>query len=205
MLLYTIQTYKAWVQLKTHGKYVADFHKSDFLYGQNKDDEYPQGIFAYKWLMDQYKTKSGVKIDSMVWAWSKYHDKTDLFNEPMRKYYPNQAMLKLDVPGNLVLLSDFYLWNRCLNFGYIGEDEQDEDAFYSYCDAMDEDTYTSKVTESWQRIFNTAKSPSVQAMIPYIDKQWVKAVQIRRNNHKTKVIKLQKYVVIFYLTEKAVS
>lgn len=55
---------------------------------------------------------------------------------------------------------------------------------------MNAKDYNESVIKSWQRIFNVHKADTdtVQAVLPYLDLNWVEAVQIRRNNHRTKII-----------------
>lgn len=188
MILYSIQELSAWIHLKTHGKYFADQKKSLFLYGDG--DEYQEGIIAYDWLKNQYLKRKHIDTSALVWAWQKYNNKTDLFEAKMNRYYPNQAMIKLNVPDNIPLLSDFDDWNCCLNYGYVGENEQDIDDFYSGCDMMNAKDYNECVIKSWQRIFNIHKADidTIQAVLPYLDLNWVEAVQIRRDNNRTKTI-----------------
>lgn len=52
------------------------------------------------------------------------------------------------------------------------------------------DGYNQMVTDSWQRIFQLKGKDYIQAIIPYIDKKWIKEVQIRRTNHQTKTLKI---------------
>lgn len=139
---------------------------------------------------EQYKKRTGHNIKTAVWCWQKYDGKTDLFNIGMHKYSKNQAMIKMDVPNDLVLLSDFEDWNSCLNYGYIGKTEEDTEDFYGWCDMLKPEDYNQMVTDSWQRVFQLRNKDYIQAIIPYIDKKWIKEIQIRRTNHKTKILKL---------------
>lgn len=55
---------------------------------------------------------------------------------------------------------------------------------------MNAKDYNDNVIKSRQRIFNIHKADidTIQAVLPYLDLNWVEAVQIRRNNHRTKII-----------------
>lgn len=141
-------------------------------------------------MISQYKKRIKYDINAPIWCWFRYNNKTDLFNIGIHKYCKNQAMLKLDVPDNLILYSDFYKWNDCLNYSYIGETEEDSEDFYGWCDMLKDDDYNQMVTNSWEHIFQVDHAKYIQAIIPYIDKRWVKEVQIRRENHKSKILKL---------------
>lgn len=189
MIIYTVQPINVWIHLKTHQHFDADIRKSHLIYNRSKLD-FKQALDAYMWLAKQYTLKTSKPIKVPVWAWVKYNDQTDLFKANIPKYYDNQAMLKLDVPKDKLLLSDFDLWNLCLDYCYIGKDEQDMDAFYSHCDRLDKNAYDDAVMQSWQKIFDTQNSQSVQAILPHLELKDVQAVQIRRQNHKAKIIEL---------------
>lgn len=88
------------------------------------------------------------------------------------------------------MLSDFEDWNSCLNYGYIGETEEDTEDFYGWCDMLKGDDHNQMGVDSWQRVFQLKDKNYIQAIIPYIDKKWIKEVQIRRTNHQTKTLKM---------------
>lgn len=189
MILYTVQPESIWIHLKTHGHFYADLNKSLFLYEDN--DPFEAGIFAYRWMIKQYQQKCCHSMTTPIWAWKTYQGKTKLFKAHQNKYYFNQAMLKIDVPDDYVLLSDFEDWNICLNCGYVGTSDRDYDRFFAIEDQLSQTEYRKQVIDSWNRIFNVKDKPYVQAVIPYLDLNWVKAVQIKRKNHRPKIITLQ--------------
>lgn len=178
------------MHIKTHGRFYADLDKSPLLHDRSGVLDFEQGLYAYQWMIKQYKKRIKYDINAPVWCWYRYNGKTDLFNIGMHKYCENQAMFKLDVPDNLILYSDFENWNSCLNYGYIGKDDEDTEDFYSCCDMMTPENYKTAVTDSWKRVFQVDKAKYVQAIIPYIDKHWIKEVQIRRENHRAKILKI---------------
>lgn len=189
MILYTIQPESIWIHLKTHGHFYAELNKSLFLYEDN--DPFEAGIFAYRWMIKQYQQKCCHSMTSPIWAWKIYQGKTKLFKAHQNKYYFNQVMLKIDVPDDYVLLSNFEDWNIVLNRGYVGLSDQDYDRFFTIEDQLSQTEYQKQVINSWNRIFNVKDKSYVQAVIPYLDLNWVKAVQIKRENHRPKIIKLQ--------------
>ena len=190
MILYSIQPLSIWVDIKTHGRFCADLDRSTLLHNRNGKLDFEQGLYAYKWMIKQYKKRTGHNIKTAIWCWKKYNGKADLFNIGMHKYSDNQAMIKMDVPDDLVLLSNFEDWNSCLNYDYIGETEEDTEGFYGWCDMLKGDDHNQMVTDSWKCIFQVDHAKYIQAIIPYIDKKWIKEAQIRRTNHQTKTLKI---------------
>lgn len=148
LILYSIQPLSIWVHIKTHGRFDADLDKSPLLHDRNGRLDFEQGLYAYQWMNKQYQKCTKHDIQTAVWCWQKYDGKNDLFNIGMHKYSNNQVMIKMDVPDDLVLLSDFEDWNGCLNYGYIGENEEDTEDFYGRCDMLKSDDYNQRVVDS---------------------------------------------------------
>lgn len=73
MILYTVQPESIWIHLKTHEHFYADLNKSLFLYEDN--DHFETGIFAYRWMIQQYQQKCCYSMTAPIWAWKAYSKK----------------------------------------------------------------------------------------------------------------------------------
>lgn len=83
--------------------------------------------------------------------------------------------IELDVPDDLVLLSDFETWHAVLNNHVLSYSEKEHDQTHS----------REQIEKSWERVFEFGKGDpdwngtgsSVQATIPKIDKDWIRKVK----------------------------
>lgn len=168
MLLWTIQHKAAYEHLLTNGALRADerhlFCEDDFR-------------FAYQWISGQMLQRIGTppdNVDYPVWAWYQWEGvRKRLDMRSHRKWTKKGApivLLTIDIPENLVLLSDFDMWHCVLNQSYLPLSEKDDS----------ENPTTEEIVKSWDKIFlteiqtsywNTPKS--TQATFWELRKEWV--------------------------------
>jgi len=102
-------------------------------------------------------------------------------------------LLKLCVPGTEAVFFDVQDWNRILRLSYIGENEEEERAFYEELHKCGLHTnqimltsfypeWKKRIMDSWKRLFrhheailsgDTAGVHSVQASLWHIKKEWI--------------------------------
>lgn len=168
MLLWTIQHKNAYETLLETGTLRADekylFCEDDFLY-------------AYQWISDQMKEHVGlppVGIQYPVWAWYQWEGMRKRLDMRSHRKWTKKGtpivLLTIDVPDDLVLLSDFDMWHFVLSNSYLPLSEDDE---------IENPTNDEKI-ESWNKIFqidvqtdywNTPNS--TQATFWELKKEWV--------------------------------
>lgn len=168
MLLWTIQNKIAYDHLLTNGVLRADeqhlFCEDNLLY-------------AYQWISVQMLQRIGnppVNVNYPVWAWYKWEGVRKRLDMRSHRCWTEKGipivLLTIDVPDNLVLLSDFNMWHHVLNDSYLPLSEEDE---------IENPTTTEKL-ESWNKIFqidvqtaywNTPKT--TQATFWELQKEWV--------------------------------
>ena len=103
------------------------------------------------------------------------------------------CLLKLRVPDNEAVFFDVHDWNKILRLSYIGQDEEDEQAFAWELEQRGLNTnqimltsfypeWKEKITDSWKRLFrhheailagDTSGVHSVQASLWRIKKEWI--------------------------------
>ena len=143
MRLWTFQSLEVYQILTKDKQYTCDFFKSE-LYR-----EFKQFAKAYRWMKEQMKDRN-MNPDNVcpVWCWYKWngrHQRPDLRYSDFKYRNTDEYLLTLEVPDELVLLSDFDEWHMILNDYY-------DDA---------------------EHIFNVDKSDYIQACIPKIKADWI--------------------------------
>ncbi len=113
MTLWTMQPVELYQSILETGKYICD----------PKQGSMPEFIEMYDWLVEQMKERVGKPPEGViypVWAWyaqNGKHYKPDLRSE--RWGYGSAgdkfACIEIEVPDELVLLTDFDLWGIVLN------------------------------------------------------------------------------------------
>ena len=118
---------------------------------QHVDKEF---IAAYEWMMEQMKSRI---VDDFpfpgcypIWVWCKW--------EGNKKYPPANTLtyermenpggiyrVALNIPDNIILLSNFDTWHAVLNNIYLAKTEEE----------LDKDDWTEEeIIKSWENIFN---------------------------------------------------
>lgn len=133
---------------------------------------------AYLWMVEQLRNKApspAADVRFPMWAWAKYgkpSGKPDMRRRAHAARGTPLVRLRIDVPEQDLLLSDFSLWHYVLNYWYLPEDETDADEFNRILDESDimvTDLNDFKKTDaplpllremiesSWTRIFDIEK------------------------------------------------
>lgn len=147
MILYSIQTEKAWQKAI----------KTGVLYG-DKRFVWADFKLPYSWLMEQMNTKIGKSNRTTpVWAWYKNNDKMpDLRESGHLEKGTKGVRLKIEIADKYVLLSDFDLWHMVLTPGHIPKSKAD-DKRWDILWETNKIEYFEKCKETWFRIFEFNK------------------------------------------------
>ena len=169
MILWTIQHLKAYEKLCETGTLRADAKHLIF------NGEFTE---AYRWMAEQMTERIGPAPNDTVfpvWAWYQWEGQR---KRPDMRFHSRGwgekgtpiVLLTIDVPENLVLLSDFDYWHIVLNDG---------DLIYPYSEIA---CYSEeKKRNSWKNIFDITcsfdseehNSISTQATLWEIKNEWV--------------------------------
>jgi hypothetical protein len=165
MIVYTRQSNEVLDILLEKGIFKASLDKSEA-----KDDD----IFfrSYKWINNQLYKRLKLECETPIWFWDKHPE--NYFDVDYFKYCENDVIIKLDIPENLILWSDFDLFHAVLNNI-----------------SLSDFTYNSEITEelkekSWEYIFdfemckklNESEILCLQGITSEIKKEWVVEVEI---------------------------
>lgn len=168
--LWTIQNENVLKELEENGQYsVAD----DRIMFQEDDNYFCHQ--AYLWLCEQMKQKIGMPLEGVhypVWCWYKDQGRTtgkpDMRFSGHAKRGEHVVRLKLSVPSDKVLLSDFDDWHFALNCWYLPEtplddedfDERLRDAGFEFFELSNPDNhdetlmkFREEAKSSWDRMF----------------------------------------------------
>lgn len=159
MILWTIQPLEVYELLINTGSYVCDKTKAETLNGDTSDDTF---IKAYDWLVAQMDAR-GIPhpkgVEYPVWAWHTRDWKRkqpDLRRNEYGKRGETSVCLEIEVPDELVLLSDFDAWHYVLNEIYF-DDSTCEEEWEKIQDDFDKLSFQEQkrlTKESWQKIFD---------------------------------------------------
>lgn len=157
MRLWTIQPKKLYEKLKTEKVLHCDPVLSELV------TECGFGP-AYDWLAEQMKIRVGQPPEGVTypfWAWHTIewqHRKPDLRRTEFRAYKGDQVCLELEIPDNMVLLSNEDLWHIVLNDGYYGDcvNEQEMEKEDAWFDSLTLEEQTAIKMKSWEKIFNVS-------------------------------------------------
>jgi hypothetical protein len=165
MRLWTIQDKPAYRRLLDKGVLYGDWRRVD------------DRLFkpAYRWLCWQMELRGiSLKKRCPMWAWT---HKPDMRREA-HNYRGKHGVvrLELEVPDDLVLLSNFDAWHFVLNDCFCILTDEEFEKCYS-----DPGYSREEVTESWERIFDLKLCESrryfddwTQATFPTIELDYVK-------------------------------
>jgi hypothetical protein len=146
-------------------------------FAANPRDEFDEGMLAaYAWLgqeMDQRCTlRRPPEARFPVWAWHTWYGtrrrKPDLRFSDVRAHAAAepQVLLTLEIPDEVVLLSDFDAWHHVLNRWYL-DTESETDNFEGRCKAAGLNAYSGATladaaleqerAKTWQAVFELGK------------------------------------------------
>lgn len=124
--------------------------------------------------------KRGLQKDDRypVWGWYRYCDARSGRKAPtlqqLKNIFENEYRLKLKVPDELVLLSDYDDWHMPLNNCFCGSDRY----VIRMMTAEDNKTWSPEKLQrlkekSWEKIFNIENATAVQACFPSIEPEYL--------------------------------
>lgn len=158
MILWTFQPYSVYEEIMQTGEYVCDPDKSPLL---ELDDDDTDNRFsrAYQWMTEQMQEKVGARPSNVkipIWAWYRWdykHQPPKFYNESWNFI---TVCLKLKIPDNEVLLSDFDKWHIVLGGSYIGDatNETELDKEDKWFDSLPKNEAEKVMKKSWQKIFD---------------------------------------------------
>lgn len=134
-IFWTLQTEEVWIEYKKQG----------FLEGTESYAMYPD---EYQWMKSQMSQRlPNYKGEQLIWLWIK---KPDMRSTGHFESYTKCVRLKLDVPDDDVLISDFLDWHSVLNNTFNADNKKEFDDYYAnkWC-------ITKEL--SWNRIFDIHK------------------------------------------------
>ena len=132
---------------------------------------------AYLWMMQQMSARGIECNNPPMWAWQRWND--DSHKPVLVK--GEYACIELEVPDELVLLSDFNAWHGVLNGWYCSYSKAEDDLVNKYGDPAPE-----VIWASWPRIFNlNIRTPdgwcvqgvTVEAAFPFFRREWIKNIE----------------------------
>jgi len=146
MILWTTQDRIVWENLKKNGIHFADIK------------------YAHRTLRNLYirllkENYPNEQIESLVWAWQylpyAYEVSTNDKNFFKKELvFKNEVVLKLNVPDNLVTLTNFYDWCRVYESAVL------------YPDTIAEKKY-------WDKMYKLDKREGIQAIFPYLKEEFI--------------------------------
>ena len=136
--------------------------------------------FAYDWMAEQMERRVGKAPEGVrypIWAWYQWEGRR---KRPDMRHHRRWGepgtpivLMTLEVPDELVLLSDFDMWHCVLGNGYLADTEEEEDP-----------ATEQEIRESWSRIFdwkriqsNWAVPKTTQATFWELRKDWVEKAE----------------------------
>lgn len=193
MRIWTRQKLKFWEQLKCEG--VAYCTEESWWYEKYR--------FAYDWLVGQMNIRLFPapipEIKLPLWGWVQYNNyksRKPKFTpeKDERGFYP-QVLIEVEIPNEMLLQSNFYLWEcHCMNGWHIGDKKLEkeiqifEDSNNKTCGFLEyPDELKQRIMKSWECIFDLdyrsriycdrpRRNKSIQATFWLLRKEWVKNV-----------------------------
>lgn len=132
-VLWTVQNEQVYQDVLDNGVYHVS--PSRIIFPEN-DDSYIVCNRAYRWLSEQMRSRvaeTNANVQYPIWAWFKHqgkaHGKPDMRESGHGEKGEHVVRLRLEIPKDRVLLSDYDDWHFALNYWYLGINEADSDAF----------------------------------------------------------------------------
>ena len=158
MIIWSIQTERAWKNLQREGRLIAHAH--------HQADNWPE---AYRWITGQLSKRIGpspVNEAAPLWGWYQWMDEKNKRPDlrSVRHHWAppdNYVLLECDLPDDQVLLSDFDAWHIVLNNGYMPLDEKSDDIFHQKLEQAGwksgqpkPKNFLHEIRKSWDHIFD---------------------------------------------------
>ncbi|RVU73118.1 MULTISPECIES: DUF3841 domain-containing protein [Lactobacillus] len=192
MIVWTIQPWSVWVQLKTHGFANTKIENSMMLDLQHKFDSFPNdnNQRAYDWMVKQMKERIGnppVGVEYPYWCWYKWDGEHKLKVKDFRSF-DDQAVIELDIPSSELLLSDFDAWHHPLNNWFLPSDLDHEEIYEPEEAEFEKNPTQARKEKSWQNLFDISNSDYVQGCFWQLKYGQVRRVYHQKKNHRLKII-----------------
>lgn len=192
MIVWTVQPWSVWIQLKTHDTINTVINNSDLLDLKHKYSNLPSAneLRAYQWMIKQMSVRISPSPNSAMypyWCWHTWNGQHKLFLKEHR-YYNNQAVIELDIPDSKILLSDFDKWNFALNNWFLPSSIDDENVFEKENKEFERKPSQSAKEASWEHIFDVTGSDFVQGCFWQLKYDKVVKVYHQNLNHHLKII-----------------
>lgn len=154
MRLWTVQPKELYEKLKAEKVLHCDPALSKLV------TEYGFGP-AYDWLAEQMKARIGQPPKGIIypiWAWHTLdwrHQKPDLRRTEFRAYKGDQVCMEIEIPNDIVLLSNEDSWHIVLNNAYYSDyvNEQEAERTDAWFDSLPQKEQTAVKMKSWEKIF----------------------------------------------------
>ena len=181
MIIYSIQPKEVLSIIESGKSFRCDARKSFYLRVRNYNKIGGWDSFfhkSYAWMAEQMKLRNIQKDNRFpVWGWYRYHSADKNRKAPRLRqlsYAKGNYRLKLSVPDNLVLLSNFDLWHNPINDMFCGSEKY-------VCKMMsieDNKTWSKERLErlklkSWENIFKFKDDDAIQACFPSIEPEYI--------------------------------
>jgi hypothetical protein len=158
----------------------------------DREHAWDEFVDAYAWMEKKLEEKvAKPHIDNItpIWLWVQYDSekkrKPDLRRSLNGIRGQQYVLLELEVPENLILISDHHLWHYVLNNWYIPLSSRDRGKFEkSYSTIAPRSEEGQAITEkSWDRIFDMdfknpyvtqpKKDKRLQGVVWYLKREWL--------------------------------
>jgi hypothetical protein len=153
--LVTVQNKAAYDTLVNTGVLYCKPELSDWL----TEDDFRR---SYDWLVEQMKQRIGEPPDGVacpIWSWYSLDGKpakVDLRKTEFNNYRGENYILTVEIPDELVLLSDEENWHYVLNNWYlsVANNEAEHDKTERWLESLALNVQQVVKRESWERIFD---------------------------------------------------
>lgn len=165
MILWTFQPYVVYEKLMQKGEYSCQPDKSINII----DDPERHFTQAYQWMIKQMKEKIGVApkdVTLPIWAWYRWNYK----HQCPKFFYESgndiRVCLKIKIPDDQVLLSEFDKWHYVLNRWYLNNaiSQNEWDKNDKWFNSLPKKQAEEVMKKSWQNIFDISPRHGIWTM-----------------------------------------
>lgn len=168
MRVWTSQPVKVYDSIKEGNIFRCDRNHPDYTSGSHWSILEKVNA-AYSYMADQMRKRIGPPpegVEFPVWAWHTFegkHKKPDLRKSAFRCFpITPRVCMELEVPDELVLLSDESLWYAALNNVYssLAKDKAEFDAEMQWYESLSKEEQEKVKVASWNTIFDLTRDDS---------------------------------------------
>lgn len=157
MIVYSIQSIDMLDRLLLNGSYEADIKNS-----LSADFKFSYLYNSYTWMNNNLKLRKNLHCETPIWLWEKHPS-----NYFEKEYYENlsdEVLLKLDIPEEFILWSDFDLFHAVINDSSLSS-EMDKESSWNLIFDLDQ-----------CKIMNESENLCVQGVTNEIKIDWLMEV-----------------------------